>query len=66
MNLNPIHISCKFYCFIAVFILFTNTGYAQDTTYVDVFDFFDTNRVHWVDQIPALKEDAKKQKKRVV
>lgn len=63
MNLNLINISCKFYCFIAVFILFANTNYAQDTIYVDPLDFFDTNRVHWVDQIPPLKEDAKKQKK---
>ena len=37
--------------------------YSQDSTYVDVLDFSEINRVRWINQIPPLKEYSKKQKK---
>ena len=36
---------------------------AQDSTYVDVLDLIDNNSVQWVNQIPTLKQDAKRAKK---
>ena len=40
---------------IAGLILFSvNTVQSQDTTYVDVLDFSETNAVSWVNQIPTL------------
>ena len=38
-------------------------AYGQDSTYVDILDTLDENRVVWVNQIPALKEDVKKKRK---
>lgn len=38
-------------------------GYSQDSTYVDVLDFFETNKVQWINQIPPLQQDVKKQRK---
>ena len=47
---------------VGLLMLFLN-GYSQDSTYVDVLDFFDTNKVQWVNQIPPLQQDVKKQRK---
>ncbi|WP_223550806.1 6-bladed beta-propeller [Aestuariivivens sp. NBU2969] len=45
-------------------ILFSQTKVqSQDTTYVDILDFYATNTVSWINQIPALKENVKKTKK---
>ena len=50
---------------ILLFTVFVgiHASYAQDSTYVDVLDFFEMNQVNWVSQIPSLKEDVKKQSK---
>ncbi|MDT8413396.1 MAG: 6-bladed beta-propeller [Vicingaceae bacterium] len=40
-----------------------NASYSQDSTYVDALDFFETNKVQWVNQIPPLQQDIKKQRK---
>jgi len=55
--------SFKYYWILVFVSLSVVTANSQDTTYVDVLDFFETNRVHWVDQIPPYQEDVKKQKK---
>ncbi|MFH6769718.1 6-bladed beta-propeller [Gaetbulibacter aquiaggeris] len=48
----------------SVLLLFVlQKSQAQDTTYVDVLDFYATNTVSWVNQIPHLKEDLKKSNK---
>jgi DNA-binding beta-propeller fold protein YncE len=45
-------------------LLFSQTTVqSQDTTYIDVLDFYATNTVSWVNQIPPLKEDVKRQNK---
>ncbi len=53
----------KYYWIIGLLFLSVGTVNSQDTTYVDVLDFFELNRVQWVGQIPPLQEDIKKQKK---
>ena len=63
MKLNKEHSTYNHFRFIMVFFLFTNTIYSQDSTYVDILDFFEINQVNWVGQIPPLKEDVKKQRK---
>ena len=49
---------------ISVALLFAlQTSQAQDTTYVDVLNLAEDERVQWVNQIPTLKQDAKRTKK---
>src|SRR5210317_882430 len=36
---------------------------AQDSTYVDILDMIDEEKVHWVGQIPPLDDGSKKKKK---
>ena len=48
---------------IAIVLFSVKSLQAQDTTYIDVLDFFETNTVSWVNQIPLLKEDAKQENK---
>lgn len=48
---------------LCVIFLIVTKVQSQDTTYVDAIDFFDTNRVQWINQIPPLEEDVKKQRK---
>ena len=49
--------------FLGLILIPLNTVYSQDSTYVDVLDFFETNNVQWVNQIPPLQQDVKKQRK---
>jgi len=63
MNLDQINITFKYFFLTGIFFLFTSAAYAQDSTYVDVLDFFETNSVQWINQIPPLKQDQKKQRK---
>jgi len=56
----------KTYPFLMILVLMLFSGktvQAQDTTYVDVLDFFEANKVSWVSQFPPLKEDVKQQRK---
>lgn len=57
---NSIH---SILVFLGLILLPLNTVYSQDSTYVDILDFFETNRVGWVNQIPPLQDDAKKSNK---
>jgi DNA-binding beta-propeller fold protein YncE len=36
---------------------------AQDTTYVEIIDYSNSNTIQWVDQIPSLKDEKKKARK---
>ncbi|WP_372793251.1 6-bladed beta-propeller [Lutibacter sp.] len=47
---------------VGLLMLFFN-GYSQDSTYVEI-EFFEINKVQWVNQIPPLQQDIKKQRKR--
>lgn len=49
--------------FLGILLMSVDASYSQDTTHVDDFDFFEINKVKWVNQIPPLKEDEKKQDK---
>ncbi len=50
----------KFLLTVELLLFSVNNVHAQDTTYVDVLDFIETNNVRWVSQIPPLKGDVKK------
>jgi DNA-binding beta-propeller fold protein YncE len=53
----------RFLLIAGLFLFSVNTVQSQDTTYVDVLDFSETNTVSWVNQIPTLKQDKKREKK---
>ena len=53
----------KVYVIAIAMLLLSGKIYAQDTTYVDVLDFSETNTVTWVNQIPTLKQDVRRSKK---
>jgi DNA-binding beta-propeller fold protein YncE len=61
MNLRP-----KTYGILLIYVVLLfalQNSQAQDTTYVDVLDLIENERVQWVNQIPALKEGDRKLKK---
>jgi DNA-binding beta-propeller fold protein YncE len=53
----------RFLLIAGLFLFSANTVQSQDTTYVDVLDFSETNTVSWVNQVPTLKQDVKRSKK---
>jgi len=63
MKLSDVHIIRIFFLFVGTTVFTLNTLNAQDTTYVDVLDFFEVNKVQWVDQIPPINKDVKKKRK---
>ena len=63
MKIPTIHKIKKISLWLFTVFVGVNASYGQDSTYVDVLDFFEMNQVNWVSQIPPLKEDVKKQRK---
>lgn len=53
----------RFLLIVGLILFSVKTVRAQDTTYVDVLDFSETNTVRWINQIPPLKEDVKRSRK---